>query len=109
MLQIPKPEHLVVRLTKDTLNSLQVLDRVVVDPPRTRGRPPKGALIEVSSMISETTDSLPPPTDLKIISMILGQQGGYTKYYCFLCMWDSRDTDNHWVKKDWGDRDLVVG
>ena len=33
--------------------------------------------------------------DLKIISMLLGQQGGYTKYPCFLCEWDSRDKQHH--------------
>lgn len=47
--------------------------------------------------------------DLKIITMILGQQGGYTKYPCFLCHWNSRDRANHWFRKDWGDRTLVVG
>ncbi|GFY30725.1 uncharacterized protein TNCV_3118851 [Trichonephila clavipes] len=29
--------------------------------------------------------------DLKVISMLLGQQSGYTKFSCFLCEWDSRD------------------
>jgi hypothetical protein len=28
--------------------------------------------------------------DLKVLSMLLGQQSGYTKYPCFLCEWDSR-------------------
>ena len=27
--------------------------------------------------------------DLRVLSMLLGQQGGYTKYPCFLCLWDS--------------------
>ena len=41
---------------------------------------------------------------------MLGQQGGYTKHPCFLCYWDSRATDQHWVKKDWPEReDLAVG
>jgi hypothetical protein len=39
--------------------------------------------------------------DLKVISMLLGQQAGYTKYPCFLCEWDSRDKKNHWIKKQW--------
>lgn len=39
--------------------------------------------------------------DLKIISMILGQQSGYTKYPCFLCQWDSRCRAEHWTKKIW--------
>ncbi|EFN87229.1 hypothetical protein EAI_08559, partial [Harpegnathos saltator] len=33
--------------------------------------------------------------DLKISSMILGQQSGFTKNLCFLCLWDSRDRQNH--------------
>ena len=35
---------------------------------------------------------------LKIISMILGQQSGFTKEPCFLCLWNSRDRANHYVK-----------
>ena len=31
--------------------------------------------------------------DLKMISTLLGLQGGYTKYSCFLCLWDSRAED----------------
>ena len=36
--------------------------------------------------------------DLKIISILLGQQSGYTKYPCFMCLWNSRDRDNHYKK-----------
>ncbi len=39
--------------------------------------------------------------DLKIVNFLLGQQSVYTKYPCFLCMWNSRDRVNHYVKKDW--------
>ena len=28
-------------------------------------------------------------------------QGGYTKYSCFLCEWDSRADADHYTKKDW--------
>lgn len=42
--------------------------------------------------------------DLKVISMLLGQQGGYTKYPCFLCEWDSRNKAQHWTKKEWPPR-----
>ena len=34
--------------------------------------------------------------DLKVLSILLGQQGGYTKYPCFLCLWDSRAKNEHW-------------
>ena len=39
--------------------------------------------------------------DLKMVNFLLGQQSGFTKYPCFLCMWDSRDTAQHYTKKDW--------
>ena len=48
--------------------------------------------------------------DFKMFNFLLGQQGGYTKHPCFLCYWDSRATDQHWVKKDRPSRqDLAVG
>ena len=48
--------------------------------------------------------------DFKMVNFLLGQQGGYTKYPCFLCYWDSRASTQHWVKKDWRAReDLAVG
>ena len=39
--------------------------------------------------------------DLKMVIFLLGQQFGFTKYPCFLCMWDSRDRVQHYTKKDW--------
>ena len=45
--------------------------------------------------------------DLKVLSLLLGQQGGYTKFPCFLCEWDSRNTAQHCVKKDWTLRDTL--
>jgi hypothetical protein len=48
--------------------------------------------------------------DFKIINFLLGQQSGNTKFPCFLCEWDSRDRKNHWVKKQWPERQaLIVG
>jgi hypothetical protein len=32
-------------------------------------------------------------------------QSGYTKYSCFLCMWNSRDSNNHYSKKKWPPRE----
>ena len=37
--------------------------------------------------------------DLKMVNFLLGQQSGYTKYPCFLCLWYSRARDQHWKKK----------
>lgn len=42
--------------------------------------------------------------DLKVIAILMGLQGGYTKYCCFLCLWDSRDRRNHYVKTIWPSR-----
>ena len=42
--------------------------------------------------------------DLKMVSFLLGQQKGYTEFLCFLCMWDSRDRENHWTQKEWPKR-----
>ena len=46
--------------------------------------------------------------DLKVISMILGHQGGYTKFHCFLCEWDSCAKAKHWNQKVWPKRTLKV-
>ena len=37
--------------------------------------------------------------NLKVIEQILGIQGGYTKYYYFLCLWDRLSVEvMKWVK-----------
>ena len=48
--------------------------------------------------------------DFKMVNFLLGLQRGYTKHPYTLRYWDSRATDQHWVKKEWPAReDLVVG
>ena len=48
--------------------------------------------------------------DFKIITFLVGLQGGNTKYPCFLCLWDSRDISNHYKKVEWPIRDdFVIG
>jgi len=42
--------------------------------------------------------------DLKIVGMLTGMQQGYTKFCCFLCLWDSRDRENHYTKNCWPSR-----
>ncbi|GBO16541.1 hypothetical protein AVEN_150121-1 [Araneus ventricosus] len=42
--------------------------------------------------------------DLKVIGLLLGQQSGFTKFPCFICEWDSRDRESHWIKKIWPKR-----
>jgi len=39
--------------------------------------------------------------DFKMIGILLGMQGGFTKHCCFLCLWDSRATSEHYKKKIW--------
>ncbi|GFO50462.1 hypothetical protein PoB_007696700 [Plakobranchus ocellatus] len=39
--------------------------------------------------------------DLKVVGILLRMQKGFTKYCCFLCLWDSRATKEHYVKTDW--------
>ncbi|GBN18851.1 hypothetical protein AVEN_188288-1 [Araneus ventricosus] len=46
----------------------------------------------------------------KVIAMLLGLQGGNTKYPCFLCEWDSRERSQHWIKREWPVREkLKIG
>ena len=51
----------------------------------------------------------PVCVDLKMVSILLGQQAGYTKHLCFECLWDSRADQQHWKQKTWPKRELVVG
>lgn len=46
--------------------------------------------------------------DLKVVSMLMGLQGGYTKYMCFLCLWDSRADSEHYIRKEWPPRTTFV-
>lgn len=46
--------------------------------------------------------------DLKMVNFLLGQQGGYTKHPCFICLWDSRARSQHWSIKDWPSREAMV-
>lgn len=42
--------------------------------------------------------------DLKVVALILGLQSGWTKYCCFLCLWDSRAKLKHYTIKNWPKR-----
>ena len=46
--------------------------------------------------------------DLKMVNFHLAQQGGYTKYPCFLCYWDSKADKDHWVRKEWLSRHRLI-
>ena len=38
--------------------------------------------------------------DRKVIGLLMGMQSGFTKYCCFLCLWDSRAVSQHYKQKD---------
>ena len=40
-------------------------------------------------------------TDIKLVTIMLGQQSGFTKRPCFICEWDSRARDQHYLVKKW--------
>ena len=42
-----------------------------------------------------------------MVNFVLGQQGGHTKYLCFLCYWDSRANEEHWIRKEWPPRNTI--
>ncbi|GBM64639.1 hypothetical protein AVEN_91708-1 [Araneus ventricosus] len=42
--------------------------------------------------------------NLKVVSLLMGLQLGYTKFCCFLCLWDSRAIVLHYIKRDWPQR-----
>lgn len=46
--------------------------------------------------------------DLKVVALLLGMQLGYTKYCCFICEWDSRAREQHYVKQKWPLRKNLV-
>jgi hypothetical protein len=46
--------------------------------------------------------------DLKIVGILTGMQQGYTKFCCFLCLWDSRDRQNHYTTNQWPARQTRV-
>ncbi|KAJ8665900.1 hypothetical protein QAD02_007562 [Eretmocerus hayati] len=46
--------------------------------------------------------------DFKIISMILGLQLGYTRHMCFSCEWNSRSKEEHYVRKGWPPRQVMI-
>ena len=45
---------------------------------------------------------------LCVIGLLMGMQAGFTKYCCFLCLWDSRAVSQHYKQKDWGSRSTFV-
>ncbi|XP_076056096.1 uncharacterized protein LOC143034074 [Oratosquilla oratoria] len=46
--------------------------------------------------------------DLKVLTILLGMQGGHTKHPCFLCLWDSRADSVHYRQREWPQRTEFV-
>ena len=48
--------------------------------------------------------------DFEMIAFLMGMQGDFTKYPCYLCLWDNRNTKDHYQKQVWPKREeFVVG
>ena len=48
--------------------------------------------------------------DFKMIAFLMGLQGGFTKHPCYMCLWDSRDTQRHYSGHLWPTREgFTVG
>lgn len=45
-------------------------------------------------------------SDLKVLTILLGMQGGYTKYPCYMCEWDSRAI-NRYERREWPSRSSI--
>lgn len=45
--------------------------------------------------------------DLKVVALLTGMQTGYTKFCCFLCLWDSRYKGNQYSQKEWPARNHI--
>ena len=39
--------------------------------------------------------------DFKMVAFLMGLQEGFTKFPCYLCLWDSRNTALHYHQKSW--------
>ena len=42
--------------------------------------------------------------DFKMVAFLTGLQSGFTKFPCYLCLWDSRDTAAHYCRRNWPQR-----
>ncbi|GBM27676.1 hypothetical protein AVEN_95340-1 [Araneus ventricosus] len=47
-------------------------------------------------------------TDVKVVALLTSLQTGYTKYCCFLCEWDSRSRDKHYIVRKWPRRETFT-
>lgn len=60
---------------------------------------------EILSLIQYHRFKFKIVADYKVIAFLMGLQSGYTKYCCYLCLWDSRADSLHYKRKEWPKRD----
>lgn len=58
----------------------------------------------VLEMINYLTHNWNIYGDLKVVALLLGLQLGYIQHMCLLCLWNSRDVNNHYEIKHWPPR-----
>jgi hypothetical protein len=46
--------------------------------------------------------------DLKVNALSLGLELGFSKFYCFMCEWDSRGRKHHYIQKQWPKRESLI-
>lgn len=59
---------------------------------------------KILQFVSYTTHKWKVIADLKVLTILFGMQGGYTKNPCYLCEWDSR-APNRYDRKVWPSRE----
>ena len=46
--------------------------------------------------------------ELKVVGILMGIEGGFTKHCWFLCLWNSRTTKEHYIRRDWPVRESYL-
>lgn len=62
------------------------------------------AMKKVLSLIQYRRFNFQIVADYKVIAFLMGLQSGYTKYCCYLCLWDSRADSQHYIRNEWPKR-----
>lgn len=62
----------------------------------------------ILDLIQYDTHNFKIVADFKVIAILMGIQGGNVKFPCFLCLFDSRDYNDHFVRPTWEARTEFV-
>ena len=63
---------------------------------------------QILDLVNYNSYKWPLCADLKVLNTLLGLQLGYTKYSCLFCLWNSRDRENHYLNREWPNRETNV-